>query len=181
VRAAWAGIIVRDLEASVTWYVETTGGTVEEHTDRWAVLRFEDGSSIELQAGDPAAPGLTFPSYGHDSGPPVMPGFAVEDAEEVADGLEVARALPGWIVVVAPDGLRIVLAERECGPGRGLVGFAFESGQPEALRAFLEGLGVDAAVDGEQAVGVVPVVAVPGAAHAQVTDPEGNRLRLVPA
>jgi catechol 2,3-dioxygenase-like lactoylglutathione lyase family enzyme len=177
--AVWAGVIVRDLDASVAWYAETTGAAVEERADRWAALRFEHGSAIELQAGDPSAPGRTFPSYGSDAGPPVMPGFAVEDADEAALGLEVARALPGWVVVVAPGGLRVVLAERECAPGHGLVGFAFGSEQPEALRGFFEGLGIDAVVDRAPALAVAPVVAVPGVADGEVVDPDGNRLRLV--
>jgi catechol 2,3-dioxygenase-like lactoylglutathione lyase family enzyme len=175
--AVWAGIIVADLVRAVPWYAAATGATLVESSDRWAALGFADGSGIELHAGDPERPGLTFPSYRRDPGPPVMPGYSVDDAEEAAAGLEVARSLPGWLVVVAPGRLRIVLADRDSDPERGIVGFRYESPEPGALTAYLAALGAPSAVAHGATLRVVPLLMAPH--EGEVADPEGNALGLV--
>lgn len=175
--AVWAGVIVTDLTRAVPWYVEATGAVLAESSERWAALAFADGSCIELHEGDPERPGLTFPSYGGDPGPPVMPGFSVDDVDEQATGLVVARSLPGWLVVVAPDGLRVVLADRDSDPGQGLVGFAIETPAGAALRTFLDGIGAPDPVETGPRTRVVPLIAGPD--EAEVSDPEGNLLRRV--
>ena len=175
--AVWAGVIVTDLARAVGWWAEATGARVAETGERWAALAFPDGSCIELHEGDPERPGLTFPSYGGDPGPAVMPGFSVDDADEHAGRLVVTRSLPGWLVVVAPGGLRVVLADRDTEAGRGLVGFAFESTEAAALQSFLESLDARCNVEAGSRTRVVPLVAA--SEEAEVTDPEGNLLRLV--
>lgn len=175
----YAGVIVRELDVSVTWYTRALGCRLAEEGAGWALLSFGNGSAFELFSGDPDRPGLTFPSYGafgDQAGPSVMPGFAVEEPEELALGLSVARRLPDWVVVVAPDGLRIVLSERDGDGASGLVGFRFSSPEPEAQRAFLGRVTVDATVD-EGGVGAVPLVA--GDRDDELTDPDGTRIALV--
>lgn len=174
--AVWAGIIVTDLEASAAWYVDTTGARLVEESGRWVALRYGDGSCLELYAGDPSMPGLTFPSYGSDPGPPVMPGFSVDEGDALAGGFEVARSLPGWIVVIAPSGLRVVLADRDSDAAVGLIGFDFMSPDADDLRAFLGRVGAVSDVTHGERLAVVPVVAA--AADDDVTDPDGNVVRL---
>ena len=173
----WAGVIVTDLAVAVRWYAETTRAQVVESTERWASLAFRDGSGFELHLGDPERPGLTFPSYGSNPGPCVMPGFSVDDVEAAAEGLVVARSLPGWIVVAAPGDLRVVLADRDSEAGEGLIGFAFATPGPAELRSFLEHIGADGEVERSGRTRVVPVVV--GSDDAELADPEGNPLRVV--
>lgn len=173
----WAGVICTDLEVSVPWYVDTFGGQLAERGGRWAVVRFADGSAFELYAGRRDMPGLTFPSYGRDAGPPVMPGYSLEEPEVAAETLEVARSLPDWIVVVGPLGLRVVLTSRDSTPDEGLVGFRYASPEPAALQEFLRSVGSDDAVASGQALEVVPVVRA--GRSEQVTDPDGTVIDLV--
>lgn len=175
--SVWAGVIVSSLDDALPWYREVTGVGVAESGEGWAVLRFPDGSGFELCEGDPSTPGLVFPSYGADGGPPVMPGFAVEDVEAVLPGLTVARTLPGWVVVVAPGGLRVVLTEQDAKAGEGLVGFEITCPQREELVAFCEHVGATVVINEPGALRVVPVVR--GRRDADVTDPDGNLVRLV--
>lgn len=174
--AVWAGIIVTSLDTAVAWYAKTTGAAHVDAGEGWATLRFPDGSGFELTQGNPAAPGTAFPSYGSDDGPPVMPGFAVEDSDAAVAGLTIARSLPGWIVVVAPGGLRVVIAVTDSDPTRGLVGFRFTSPVAEECSAFLERLGTTAEVEVGAAWQVIPVVA--GPRDRTLADPDGNVLEL---
>lgn len=174
--AVWAGVIVRDLAASAEWYRRTLGCRVREKGEGWVSLSFPDGSGVELHAGDPMRPGLVFPSYGADGGPPVMPGYSVEDPDVRATGLTVVRSLPAWIVVVAPDGLRVVLTDRERQPGRGLVGFRYTSPAAAEQRAFLGAIGAADEVEQAAAVRVVPIVAADR--DSEITDPDGTAIDL---
>jgi catechol 2,3-dioxygenase-like lactoylglutathione lyase family enzyme len=180
-RAAWAGVIVSDLPESIGWYAAQLGMTVLEQEPAWAKLGFPNRTTLELYRGDPTRPGGVFPSYGTDDGPPVLPGYAVDSPEELAEteALRVARALPGWVVVAAPDRLRLVLLEAEVGKGRGLVGFRFTSTASKAQRHFLDRLTIfgPEVVDGE--VAVVPVVL--GQRTAVLTDPDGTAIAVVGA
>lgn len=175
--AAWAGIIVADLALSAAWYADVLGVAVADAGAGWVAFRLEGGGMIELYGGDRDRPGLVFPSYGADDGPPVMPGFCVEDPAEAADGLPVMRALPDWVVVAAPDGLRLVLTDRDCEPCRGLVGFAFASPDPGALRGFLARVGLQAEVEPARRHAVVPVIVADREEILQ--DPDGTAVRLV--
>jgi catechol 2,3-dioxygenase-like lactoylglutathione lyase family enzyme len=176
--AAYAGIIVTDLARSLAWYREQLPEALSDGVaDGWVKLTFADDSEIELVEGDPTRPGLSFPSYGRDDGPPVLPGYACPDPDELAEGLTVARRLPDWIVVVTPDGLRLVLAGRDGDTKQGLVAFRYTSPDPAPQQQFLERIGsADEVVDGA-GVTVVPVLAV--GREATLTDPDGNTLVLV--
>lgn len=171
----WAGVIVADLGTSTAWYATELGCVPDEVGDGWQALRFRDGSVIELYAGDRGRPSLIFPSYGAEREPPVMTGFAVEEPASVAADLRVARSLPGWIVVVAPDGLRVVLTDRDGDGASGLVGFRYTSPKPAPQRQFFDRLGVMADVaEGDR--GAVPVVA--GSRDARVFDPDGGAVDI---
>lgn len=173
----YAGIVVSDVAASAAWYEEVLACRLDEHGDGWSCLTFPDLSTIELFAGDPARAGETFPSYAGADGPPVMPGYAVDDPEEVIDGLRVTRSLPDWYVVVAPDGLRVVVTLRETEAAPGLAGFRFISPAPEPQRHFLADLGVTDHVAAGFAPAVVPVIAADRSAR--LTDPDGTPIELV--
>jgi catechol 2,3-dioxygenase-like lactoylglutathione lyase family enzyme len=86
---AYAGIIVSRIERSVAWYADVLGVEPGAPQDGWVTLPLGDGSTLELVAGDLGRPGLSFPSYGREQGPPVMAGYSVEDPDAAADGLEV--------------------------------------------------------------------------------------------
>jgi hypothetical protein len=176
--AVYVAVIVTDLRAGASWYEAILRRPVTDQDGRWACIRLPNGSSVELVEGDPTRPGSAFPSYGNDTGPAVLPGFGVEDPEAATIGLRVARRLPEWVVVVAPDGVRLVVTSDEgVGTGgSGLVGFRFTTPMPEAQHAFLTGLGVPAAVEAG-AVGVVPVFA--SGRDALLTDPGGNPVQLI--
>jgi catechol 2,3-dioxygenase-like lactoylglutathione lyase family enzyme len=178
-RAAWAGVVVRDLDESLAWWASEVGGQIAEREPSWAKLRFTNGTTVELFAGDPADPGAVFPSYGPDPGPPILPGYALDDPEGAAEagGLEVVRSLPGWVVVVAPDRLRIVLLTADVRRGPGLVGFRLTSTSAGDQRAFLDELGIAGpeVVDGE--VAVVPIVR--GRRAGSREDPDGRTVELV--
>jgi catechol 2,3-dioxygenase-like lactoylglutathione lyase family enzyme len=178
-RAAWAGIIVTDLDRSAAWYARELRAVVADRDERWVKLDFPNGSVIELFRGDRSDPGGTFPSYGMDAGPPVMPGYAVEDAAELVDAhaLEVSRSLPGWVVVAAPDRLRVVLMGTEPGGGGGLAGFRFTSTAGADQRRFLEALSVEGAELADGEIAVVPVVRC--GRSGEVADPDGTPLVLV--
>lgn len=174
--AVYAGIVVSDVGESAAWYRDTLDCTVQDEGDGWSCLVFPDNSTIELFAGNPARAGDTFPSYGGAHGPPVMPGYAVDDPEEVIKGLRVTRSLPDWYVVVAPDGLRVVVTHRETAVAPGLVGFRFASPAPAEQRGFLDTLGVaDDVVRGSRPA-VVPVVK--GDRSARLVDPDGTSIDL---
>jgi catechol 2,3-dioxygenase-like lactoylglutathione lyase family enzyme len=173
----YVGVIVRDLETSVAWYTKTLRCRVAESGTGWASLELDGGSRVELTAGDPDQPGVAFPSYGNERGPSVLPGYNVEEPEDLAEGLTVARRLPEWIVVVAPDRVRVVLTRRECEPGRGLVGFRWLTPEPGEQRAFLDQLGVPGTVEEAPSSDVVPVIRGPRAA--EVEDPDGHVLAIV--
>lgn len=178
-RAAWAGVIVSDVEASAAWYAQALGARVPDRDERWAKLTFPNGTTIELFTGDRSDPGASFPSYGADPGPPVMPGYAIEDPEALveAHGLEVARFLPGWLVVVAPDRLRMVLLSADPRRGQGLVGFRFSTISRADQERFLDQVDVAGPemVDGE--VGVTPVFR--GRRSVELQDPDGTRIVVV--
>lgn len=174
--AAWAGIIVRDLEIATAWYRESLPVVAIEEGSGWVALTLDGGSCIELHAGDPAQPGLVFPSYGSSPGPPVLAGFGVDDPGEAATGLEVLRVFPDWVVVAVPDGLRVVLTDRQTDPGRGLVGFDFSSPEPEALGSFLRRVGLPGDVVAARRLHVVPVVAADR--DGELVDPDGTVVRL---
>jgi catechol 2,3-dioxygenase-like lactoylglutathione lyase family enzyme len=173
--AVYAGLIVRDLDVSCDWYRRTLGCRPEEDGPGWASLRFADGSTIELFAGDPDDPASTFPSYRGDTGPPVMPGYSYDDPEESAAGLVIQRRLPEWIVVRAPDGLRLVLTSRE-GTGSGIAGFRFVSPEPNEQRAYLSLMGVEDPVEAGDDVRVIPVVH--GPRDDVVLDPDGTAIEI---
>jgi catechol 2,3-dioxygenase-like lactoylglutathione lyase family enzyme len=173
----YVGLIVRDLARAEAWYTEHLGARVADRDAGWTALELDGGSRIELTAGDPLRPGLSFPSYGAETGPSVMPGFNVDDPDEVAVGLTVARRLPEWIVVVAPDRVRVVLTCNDCDGSRGLVGFRWRTPDPAAQESFLRRIGADGDVEHSDVRGVVPVFAV-GRDEA-VTDPDGHALQLV--
>lgn len=173
----YAGIVVSDVGASVTWYEQALSCSIREQGPGWTCLAFTDNTTIELFAGDPAHPGETFPSYGGEQAPAVMPGYAMEDPELVLGGLQVARSLPDWHVVVAPDGLRVVLTVRETHDVAGLAGFRFTSPDTAAQQTFLDGLGLPGHVGFGRAPGVVPVVTADRDAH--LVDPDGTPLELV--
>lgn len=175
----YAGIVVSDVAVSAAWYREALDCTVEEHGDGWSCLVFPDNTTIELFAGDPARAGNTFPSYGGAHGPPVMPGYTVDDPEEVIKGLLVTRSLPDWYVVVAPDGLRVVVTQRETDAAPGLVGFRFASPAPAQQRGFLDRLGVADDVGQGSEPAVVPVIR--GDRAARLLDPDGTPIEVVPS
>lgn len=177
--AAWAGIIVGELDRSLDWYTRNLACSVEEREARWAKLRFANGSAFELFEGDRHDVAATFPSYGRDIGPPVMPGFAVDAPEELAEeqGLQIARVLPGWVVVVAPDRLRVVLLASEMGRGRGLIDFRFVSTSGRAQQEFLTRLAVAGPEIADGEVDVVPVVR--GVREGIFTDPDGTTIEVV--
>lgn len=177
--AVWAGIVVSDVETSAEWYAETVGGEIAERADGWVKLTLRNGTSMELFAGDRARLGRVFPSYGADPGPPVMPGYAVEDPAALVElrRLVVARSLPDWIVVSGPDLLRVVLTAGTPGRGRGLLGFRYTTdGVADEQRAFLDSLGVADSLQPGEAVGVVPIFR--GRRDAQITDPDGTAIEL---
>jgi catechol 2,3-dioxygenase-like lactoylglutathione lyase family enzyme len=176
--AAWAGIVVTDLERSVAWYCDLLRCKAAEHDERWAKLDLPNGSCIELFAGNRKAVGEVFPSYGPDPGPPVLPGYAVEDPAELIEqhALEVVRSLPGWVVVAAPDRLRVVLTTADLGEGRGLVGFRLTSIDAAAQRSFLEIFDSAADVVDGPAAHVVPVVRA--GREGEVEDPDGTSVLL---
>jgi catechol 2,3-dioxygenase-like lactoylglutathione lyase family enzyme len=179
-RAAWAGIVVSDVAASSLWYARHLGAALVEQDARWAKLRFRNRSTIELFLGDLRDPAASFPSYGYDSGPAVMPGFAVDDPAEVAHrlALEVVRILPGWVVVACPDRLRLVLIRTDVrATGPGLVGFRFASPGAAEQSAFLGALGIEVGDLGEGAPAVVPIVR--GLEPAELTDPDGTRIEVL--
>lgn len=176
VMPVWAGIVVRDLEQSSRWYTDALGLAVAERGAEFALLRFPDGSILELVSGQPDRPGSAFPSYGDDPGPPVVPGFRVPDPADTGRDMVVARWLPEWVVVVGPGGLRSVLC---CGQGEartGLVGFDVAGPDPEGLTAWFGGFGARVAVAAAPCLRVAPVVA--GLADAELVDPDGTVLRL---
>lgn len=179
VAPVYAGIVVSDVAASAAWYREALDCTVEDQGDDWTCLVFRDHSTIELFAGDPARAGDTFPSYGGAHGPPVMPGYTVDDPEEAIKGLRVTRSLPNWYVVVAPDGLRVVVTLRDTDAAAGgIVGFRFASPAPAEQRGFLEQLGVaDPVAPGSQPA-VVPVIG--GDRAARLIDPDGTPIEVAP-
>lgn len=169
--ASYAAVVVSDLAVSVPWYVQALGCEEVERGAGWVCLAFDDGSRIELFAGDPRRPGTALPSYGRDTGPPVLPGLGVTEPAEAARDLRVVRRLPGWYVVVAPGGVRIVLTDLEGVAGRGLVGFRWRVPDAEALTRFLRTLGCDDPVEvGEPAV--IPRVA--GWHVGTLADPDGT-------
>lgn len=174
--AAWAGIIVRDLDVSAAWYRDVLPVQDIEQGDGWVAFNLVGGSCVELHAGDPDKPGLVFPSYGADPGPAVMPGLSVPDPVATSVSLDVMRVFPDWMVVAAGDGLRIVLTDRCVEPGQGLVGFAFTSPDPDALAALLAHVGFDAVVEPGARHQVVPLVAA--RSDGDLVDPDGTLLRL---
>lgn len=176
VAPVWAGIVVGDLERSVDWYAEALGTAIAEHEPWFALVRFSDGSILELVAGDPQRPGSAFPSYRNDPGPPVMPGFRVTDPAETGRGMLVARWLPEWVVVVGPGGLRTVLCRGEGEARTGLVGFDVAGPDPERLTNWFGGFGAPVTARVAPCLQVVPVVA--GLADADLVDPDGTALRL---
>lgn len=175
----YAGIVVSDVGASVAWYEESLACSIRERGAGWTCLAFPDNTTIELFAGDPTRAGETFPSYGGQQAPPVMPGYALEDPELVLEGLQVARSLPDWHVVVAPDGLRVVLTVRATSDVPGLAGFRFTSPDTGAQQQFLDRLGLPGHVAFGPAPKVVPVVTADR--DARLIDPDGTPLELVRA
>jgi catechol 2,3-dioxygenase-like lactoylglutathione lyase family enzyme len=175
--AAYAGIIVSQLERSAAWYAEVLEVEPQRAQDGWVKLPLGDGSEIELVAGDLRHPGYTFPSYGKEHGPPVMAGYSVEDADEAAAGLDVVRRLPGWVVVIAPDRLRLVLCEQDSRADSGLVGFRYTSTAAAEQQAFLTSIDVVDVVTEGEAVRVVPVIAA--GRDATLVDPDGTVLECV--
>ena len=173
----YAGIVVSDVTASVAWYEQSLACSIREQGPGWTCLAFPDNTIIELFAGDPTRAGETFPSYGGEQAPPVMPGYALEDPDLVLDGLQVARSLPDWHVVVAPDGLRVVLTVRDTDDLRGLAGFRFASPASDAQQRFLDRLGLPGHVAFGQVPTVVPVVGADR--DASLVDPDGTPLELV--
>lgn len=173
----YAGIVVSDVGTSTRWYEQQLPCYLEEEGRGWSCLVFPDRSTIELFAGDPRRAGDTFPSYAGDEGPPVLPGYAVEDPEVVVAGLQVTRTLPDWHVVVAPDGVRIVVTLRDTEARAGLAGFRFTSPVAAEQRSFLALLGIQDDVVGGEPAAVVPLVAAdrPG----RLVDPDGTRIDLV--
>lgn len=169
---AWAGIIVRDLEASLAWYRDTLGCGLGDQGARWAVVTFPDGSAIELTVGDPARPGTAFPSYRDDDGPPVMPGFCVDEPAELARSFTVARWLPEWVVVVGPERLRVVLTCHRSDGARGLVGFRVRTPVVDDHRGWFDQLGAIVRVEAGPRLEVAPIVY--GGADAELADPDGT-------
>lgn len=173
----WAGIVVRDLERSARWYAEALGVAVADRGESFAVVRFRDGSVVELVTGDPARPGTAFPSYRDDPGPPVVPGFRVLEPAETARRLVVARWLPDWIVVVGPHGLRSVLCRGDGEGATGLVDFEVAGPDAESLTTWFAEFGAPVVVAAAERVRVVPVIA--GLTDDVLTDPDGTMLRTV--
>lgn len=176
VAPVWAGIVVKDLDRSVDWYAEALGTAIAEREPWFALVRFSDGSILELVVGDPQRPGSAFPSYRNDAGPPVMPGFRVADPAETGRGMLVARWLPEWVVVVGPGGLRTVLCRGEGEARTGLVGFDVAGPDPDRLTSWFGGFGAPVTARLAPCLQVVPVVA--GLADAELVDPDGTALRL---
>jgi catechol 2,3-dioxygenase-like lactoylglutathione lyase family enzyme len=177
--ACFAGVIVRDLATSIAWYTKTLACRLVESGSEWAVLELDGGSRLELTAGDPDRPGLVFPSYGNEPGPGIMPGFNVDEPDEVAAQLTVARQLPDWVVVIAPDRVRVVLTRRDCDPNRGLVGFRWLSPAPQRQQTFLDEVGIADTVFEADRPAVVPLIR--GSRPAEVTDPDGHVIAIVDA
>lgn len=173
----YLGIIVSALDRSLAWYCEQFDVEFRDRVQGSAMLRFPDDSEIELIEGDRSHPGLSFPSYGNDGGPPLLPGYGCIEPDETAEGLTVVRRLPDWIVVVAPDGLRVVLTDRDSDAHTGLVGFRFGSPQPEDQRSFFERIGSSDTVGQAGTVSVLPVIAADR--DATLEDPDGTTLVLV--
>lgn len=173
----WAGIIVRDLDASKGWYHDVLPVRDVEEGHGWVAFNLRGGSCVELHAGDPDKPGLSFPSYGASAGPAVMPGFGVDDLTVATDGFEVMRVFPDWVVVGVRDGLRVVLTDRVSEPREGLAGFAFTTPDPVSLGTFLTHIGYDGPVSAGDRLEVVPLLA--SDRDGDLVDPEGNLLRLV--
>lgn len=173
--AVWAGVIVSDLAASAAWYVRELGCTLREDGDSWAALHTPSGGAVELFVGDRARPGRVFPSYGSDPGPPVLPGFAVEDPQALSESLAVVRRLPDWVVVVAPDGLRIVLTVAD-GSGN-LHGFRLHSPDPQPQQGFFAALGIPVDVAQGQTPTATLLLAADRDEH--ITDPDGTPITLV--
>lgn len=172
----WAGIVVRDLEQATRWYADTLGLTVAERGAQFALMRFTDGSVLELATGEPDRPGTAFPSYGGDPGPSVVPGFRVADPADTGRDMVVARWLPEWVVVVGPGGLRSVLCRGRGEARTGLVGFDVAGPDPAGLTAWFDGFGARVAVGPAPCLRVVPVVA--GLGDNELVDPDGTVLRL---
>lgn len=173
----YAGIVVSDIAVSAAWYEQVLGCPVSEGGQDWVCLRFPDHSSIELFAGDPRHAGAVFPSYGGAHAAAVMPGYAVADPEEAVEGLPVARRLPDWYVVVAPDGLRVVLTTRDSDAPSRFVGFRFTSPIVDAQQRFLAALGVVDEVAAGDDLGAVPLI---GADRTEMlSDPDGTFLQLM--
>ncbi len=174
----WAGVVVSDLARSTAWYTATLGCAVTERSARLAVLAFPDGSTIELVLGDPTRPASAFPSYREEPGPPVMPGFSVEDPDELGRGFAIASWLPQWVVAVGPEGLRAVLCDR-VGAGRALCGFRVASPVPDAHREWFASFGavIEAVEADELSVGL----RIRGTADAEHRDPDGTPVRIVAA
>lgn len=180
VAPVYAGIVVSDVAVSAAWYTRVLSCAVEDEGEGWSCLRFPDGSAIELFGGDPRRAGETFPSYGGAPGPPVLPGYAVDEPDDAVVGLHIARSLPDWHVVVAPDGLRVVVTLREGGGGDlGLRGFRLSTPAVAEQRAFLGRLGAEDSVDWGPVPAVVPRIAADRSAS--VTDPDGTPIELLAA
>lgn len=177
--AAYVGIVVSDVATSAQWCEAALRCTPEQRGEGWACLLFSDGTSIELFEGDPTRPGATFPSYAGHDGPAVMPGYSVDEPETAVEGLTVARSLPDWHVIVAPDGLRVVVTHRNIEGMHGLSGFRYSSPAAQELRAFFERLGVSDPVTRGTRTSVVPVVVAESAER--LIDPDGNPFDLVTA
>lgn len=177
--AAYAGIVVSDLERSTQWYAARLGCMIDERGSGWACLGFPNGTVIELFAGDPSRPSLTHPSYAPDSATPVIPGYAVDEPMLASNGLRIVRCFPDWVVVATSDALRIVLHRRDVRSGRGLVGFRFASPNSAAQRTLLAILGSADLVDDHSTYGVVPVILADSCGF--VEDPDDNLLQLITA
>jgi hypothetical protein len=175
--AAYAGIIVDDVDATCGWCETVLGCRSVDGGGDWACLEFPNGSRIELFAGRSRHPGLVFPSYGAEPGPAVLPGYTVEDPVALAETLDVARSLPDWQVVVTPDRSRLVLTDRHLGEGAGLVAFRWSSPAAAAQRTYLERLGIPAEVASAEVCRITPVVS--GSADRELTAPGGVRFALV--
>lgn len=174
---SWIGLVVSDLERSTEWYTRTLRCDVDDHGPGWVCLSFPNQTIIELTAGDPTRPGLLNASYSMDSASPLIPGYSVEDPLLTAAGLQIVRRFPDWIVVVASDGLRVVLHRHHTDCGRGIIGFRYATPHTTAQRAFLSTLGSDdPVVDGSRPA-VIPIILCDRCDTGK--DPDGNQLQLV--
>jgi hypothetical protein len=132
---------------------------------------------VELTAGDPAHPGLADASHRAESAVPVIPGYAVEDPQAVAAGLQIVRRFPDWIVVAAPAGLHVILHHHDVDFGRGLLGFRYTSPDAPTQQALLSALGSADPVIAGPTPSVVPIISSDRCER--VTDPDGNPLELI--